>query len=91
MRLLLIYFIQADVLGDVYIPFVLGCVFVLVFIGFKLFVGKVTTTQYLYKHFTLWGLLIRLIIWMVKTNNKEDEHKQVKRKLTKTEKQLNKD
>ena len=90
MRLLLIYFIQADVLGDVYIPFVLGCVFVLVFIGFKLFVGK-GTAQYIYYHFTIWGLLIKLINWMVKTNNKEDEHKQVKRKLTKTEKQLNKD
>ena len=87
MKLLLIYFIQADVLGDVYIPFILGCVFVLVFIGLKLFAGK-GTTQYLYNRFTFWGLLIN---WMVKTNNKEDEHKQVKRKLTKTEKQLNKD
>ena len=52
------------------------------FFLFKLFVAKGITQV------TLIGLLIN---WIFKTNNKADEHKQVNRKLTKTEKQLNKD
>ena len=81
--LLLFSFVQVAAESDIYIFFIIGCVSVLVsFFVFKLFVAKGIT------RFNLIGLLIN---WIFKTNNKADEHKQVNRKLTKTEKQLNKD